>query len=190
MVLQAGAVLARPGYIKLKLNWINVFVACMFFANSRDNAMPYFSLLEILTLENIYKFKVALFAHKITNNTSNVPTIFKGTLTLASEVHSYNTRFVSKHNFYRPRIRNSYGAATFAFAGSKVWENIPSKLKTLPYNNFYEQYKLYLLTTQWVIFDFTVVTISNCFYFFFFIYEIVRKKICTFKFPFSVMHYL
>ena len=125
----------------------NKFVRSMFFANSRDNAVPYFSLLEILSLENIYKFKVALFTHKIINNTSNVPKIFKGTLTPASEVHRYDTRFVSNHNFYRPRIRNSYGAAIFAFAGSKVWENIPSKLKNT-YYSFYQQYKLYLLRTQ------------------------------------------
>ena len=38
----------------------------MFFAYSRDKK-PYFNLLEILTLENTYKFKVALFTHKITN---------------------------------------------------------------------------------------------------------------------------
>jgi len=120
----------------------------MFFAYSRDNAIPYFSLLEILTLENIYKFKVALFTHKITNNVTNVPMIFKGTLTPASEVHRYNTRFVSNLNFHRPRISNNYGAATFAFVGSKIWENIPSKLKKLPYNNFYKHYKLYLLNTQ------------------------------------------
>ena len=81
--------------------------------------MPYFNLLEILTLENIYKYKVTLFTHKITNNTTNVPTIFKGTLTLASEVHSYNTRFISNLNFHRLRINNNYGAATFAFAGPK-----------------------------------------------------------------------
>ena len=87
----------------------------MFFAYSRDNAIPYYNLLEILTLENIYKFKVALFTHKITNNVTNVPMIFKGTLTLASEVHRYNTRFT-----------------TFAFVGSKMWENIPSKFKKTP----------------------------------------------------------
>ena len=58
----------------------------MFSAYSRDNAMPNLNVLGILTLENIYKFKVALFTHKITNNTTNVPVIFKGTLTLASEV--------------------------------------------------------------------------------------------------------
>ena len=102
----------------------NKCVRSMFFAYSRDNAIPYFNLLEILTLENIYKFKVALFTHKITNNVTNVPMIFKGTLTLASEVHSYNTSFVSNLNFHRPRISNNYGAATFAFVGSKIWENI------------------------------------------------------------------
>ena len=111
MVLHAGAVLVRPGYVRLKLN----------------NAMPYFNLLEIITLENIYKFKVALFTHKITNNATNVPTIFKGTFTLASEVHSYITSFVSNLNFHRPRINNNYGAITFAFAGPKMWEKILSK---------------------------------------------------------------
>ena len=111
----------------------------MFFAYSRDNAMPYFNLLEIFILENIYKFNVALFTHKITNNVTNVSTILKGTLTLASKVHSYNTRFVSNLNFHRPRTRNNYEAATFAFAGSRIWEKIPSKLKKLPYNNFYKK---------------------------------------------------
>ena len=43
----------------------NKCVRSIFFAYSRDNAIPYFNLLEILTLENIYKFKVALFTHKI-----------------------------------------------------------------------------------------------------------------------------
>ena len=106
------------------------------------------NFLGILTLENIYKFIVALFTHKITNNTTNIPNIFKGTLILASEIHSYNTRFVSNLNFYRPRIMNNYGAATFAFAGSKIWEKIPSKLKMLSYNSFHKQYKLYFLNTQ------------------------------------------
>ena len=126
----------------------NKCVRSMFFAYSRDSAMPYLNLLGILTLENIYKFKVALFTHKIINTTTNIPYIFKGTLTLASEVHSYNTRFVSNLNFHRPRIMNNYEAATLAFAGSKIWEKIPTKLKKLSYNSFYKQYKLYLLNAQ------------------------------------------
>ena len=82
----------------------NKCVGSLFFAYSRDNAMPYFNLLEILTIENIYKFKVALFTHKITNNATNVPTILKGTLALAPEVHGYSTRFVSNLNFHRQWI--------------------------------------------------------------------------------------
>ena len=64
----------------------NRCVRSIFFAHSshsRDNAMSYYNLLEILTLENIYKFKLALFIHKI-NNPTNIPAIFSGTLTLAS----------------------------------------------------------------------------------------------------------
>ena len=52
----------------------------MFFSYRRDKATPYFNVLEILTLENIYKVKVALLAHKITNKATNAPWIFKGTL--------------------------------------------------------------------------------------------------------------
>ena len=45
----------------------------MFFSYRRDKATPYFNVLEILTLENIYKVKVALLTHKITNKATNVP---------------------------------------------------------------------------------------------------------------------
>ena len=44
--------------------------------------MSYFNLLKILTLENIYKFKLALFIHEINNDPTNIPAIFSGTLTL------------------------------------------------------------------------------------------------------------
>ena len=109
----------------------NKCVRSIFFAHSRDNATPYYNLLEILKLENIYKLKIALFTHKITSGQANFPAIFSRTLTLASEVHSYNTRFVTSLNFYRPRVNNNYGAATFSFVASKLWETIPSDLKIL-----------------------------------------------------------
>ena len=51
---------------------------------------------------------------------------FKGTLTLAFEVHSYKATTADLYgtliNFYRPRIRNNYEDAAFSFAGSKIWE--------------------------------------------------------------------
>jgi hypothetical protein len=46
-----------------------------FFANSRETALPYYNLLELLTLDNIYKFRVAVFAHKILIQQTDIPEI-------------------------------------------------------------------------------------------------------------------
>ena len=73
----------------------NKCIRSIFFAHSRENATPYYNLLDILKLDNIFKLKVALFAHKIINNPTGIPTIFSGTLPLASDFHSHYTRFVS-----------------------------------------------------------------------------------------------
>ena len=121
---------------------------CSKAAHSRDNASPYYNLLGILKFENVYKFKVALFTHKILNGSTNIPTIFHRTLTRASEIHNYNTRFASNLNFHRPKANNNYGTSTFASVSSKLWESIPTNLKKMPGTSFYNQYKLHLLNTQ------------------------------------------
>ena len=126
----------------------NKCMRSMFFAHSRDNASPYYNLLGILKFENVYKFKVALFTHKILNGSTNIPTIFHRTLTRASEIHNYNTRFASNLNFHRPKANNNYGTSTFASVSSKLWESIPTNLKKMPGTSFYNQYKLHLLNTQ------------------------------------------
>ena len=103
----------------------------MFFTYNKDTALPYFSRLEILTVENIYQFKVALFTQIIINNATNVPWIYsKEPLpSLWGLYSSYNNRFLSNRNFHWPKISNKYGAGTFAFVRSKIWENIPSEVK-------------------------------------------------------------
>ena len=126
----------------------NKCVRSMFFAYGRDNATPCYNLLGILKFENVYKFKVALFTHKILNGSTNISVIFHKTLTRASEIHTHNTRFAAKLNFHRPKPNNNYGTSTFAFVSSKLWETIPTNIKRLPYTSFLNQYKLYLLNTQ------------------------------------------
>ena len=91
---------------------------------------------------------IALFAHNILNGSTNISTIFHRSLTRASEIHTYNTRFASKLNFHRPKVNNNYGTSTFAFVSSQLWETIPTNIKRLPYSSFCNQYKLYLLTMQ------------------------------------------
>ena len=47
----------------------------MFFARGRENASPYYNLLGILKLENIYRLKVSLFTYKLKNDKSNTPAV-------------------------------------------------------------------------------------------------------------------
>ena len=64
------------------------------------------------------------------------------------DFHGHYTRFVSNLNLRRPLIHNNYGASTFTFIASKIWETIPLYLKKLYYYAFSKQYKLYLLNSQ------------------------------------------
>ena len=57
--------------------------------------MSYFNLFQILALENFANLKLGLLIHKIKNDPANITTIFSGSLSLASEVHSYSTRFAT-----------------------------------------------------------------------------------------------
>ena len=139
----AGEVFAKLGWIRSRLSKINALV--QFFAQSRENATSYYNLLDILKFDNIFKLKVAFFAHKIINDPTGIPTIFSGTLPLASDCHSHYTTFVSTLNFHRPQINNNYRAFTFFFIASKIWETIPQELKKLCYYRFSKYFKLYLL---------------------------------------------
>ena len=100
-----------------------------FFVHSRENATSHYNLLDILKFDNIFKLKVGLFAHNIINDPTGITTIFSGTLPLAPVCHSHYTRFVSNLNFHSPQINNNYGASTFSFIASKVWETIPLEFK-------------------------------------------------------------
>ena len=60
-----------------KLNKIKVSqnncIRCIFFANKRESPTPYFTLLEILKLENIFKFKIDTLVHRIQYQKKDTP---------------------------------------------------------------------------------------------------------------------
>ena len=73
----------------------NKCIRSIFFAHGRESAGPYYNLLEILKLENVYRLKMSLFILKIKNNKSNIPAVISDILTPASEVHFHNTRYAA-----------------------------------------------------------------------------------------------
>jgi len=83
MILQARVVPVKR--LQKIITKQNRCLGSILFAQSRDNAMSYFNLFTNLNLNSNL--------HKIKNDPTNIPAIYFGTLTLASEVHSYNTRF-------------------------------------------------------------------------------------------------
>ena len=113
-----------------------------------ENADPYYNLLGILKLDNIFKLKMSTFAYKIKNIESSIPAVYIDSLTPASEINHYNTRFAAKQNFYSPKVKTNYGIFTFKFTVSKIWESIPTKLKNLAFLPFKKQYKQHILDTQ------------------------------------------
>ena len=78
--------------------------------------------------------------------------VFHALTPSAQLVVLYHFRAVMKtslaFNFHRPQINNNYGASSFSFIASKIWETIPLELEKLCYYRSYKQFKLYLLNAQ------------------------------------------
>ena len=110
----------------------NECLRSIFFANARESAGPYYKLLGILKLDNIYKFRICCLTYKIKNGTDSIPDVFLDVLTTAYNIHNYNTRFASNFNFFRPRVSTNLGKSSFKFSGSKIWETVPLSLKRVP----------------------------------------------------------
>ena len=115
-----------------KLNRIKVSqnkcLRCILFANKRESLPPYYILLEILKLENVFKLKISTLVHKIQRPKKRTPVALSEMILPASKVHNYNTRYATNQNLYRPASR-TYGIGRFKVLASKIWETILFKLK-------------------------------------------------------------
>ena len=79
---------------------------------------PYFTLLEILKLENIFKLKIGVLVHKIQYQKKDTPHALYDLVQPASAVHNYNTRYATNQNPCRPFSRTNYGLAGFSVVAS------------------------------------------------------------------------
>ena len=78
---------------KIKVSQNNC-IRCIFFANKRESPTLYFTLLEILKLENIFKLKIGALVHKIQYQKKDTPPALYDVVQPAS-ADNYNTRPVS-----------------------------------------------------------------------------------------------
>ena len=127
----------------------NHAVRLIFFARtlgkSTESAFPLLHLLDVLTVNNIYRLHILKFTHLW--HKGLLPVLFQSYFQYASSIHGYNTRYASKQNLYKPKERTNSGKQT-AFAASVLWDNIPVDLKSLNVFNFSKKLKLHLLSEQ------------------------------------------
>ena len=89
---------------------IRVMFFVTLFGPDTDSALPLLNLLDLLIVTNIYKLQLLNFTHQW--HSKKLPNIFNQHFRYASEVHTYNTRYASKSNFYKPRSRTNIGKQT------------------------------------------------------------------------------
>ena len=126
----------------------NNCIRCILFASKRESPTPYYTLLEILKLENVFKLKIGTLVHKLQYREKDTPPALYDLAQPASVVHQYNTTYASNQNLHRPFSRTNYGLARFSVVASLIWETIPMKIKCLEFNSFKKEYKLFLLESQ------------------------------------------
>ena len=88
----------HDGACEIKISHNNC-LRCIFFADKRENATPYLTLLDILKLENILKLKIGSLVHKLQYNKQETPPALHDLVSLASDVHKHNTRIATGQNF-------------------------------------------------------------------------------------------
>jgi hypothetical protein len=128
----------------------NQVMRIMFFAITHGpltkSALPYLNMLEILSVDNLYRLSALKFTHLW--HKGQLPRIFDNLFQYASDVHTYNTRYSSKQNLHKKRVRTNYGKQMTSFAFIDLWKDLPKQLKDLNVFCFSKLVKKYLLKKQ------------------------------------------
>lgn len=132
---------------KIKISQNNC-IHSTFFTSERESPAPYFTLLEILKIENILKLKIGSLVHKIQYQKKNIPLVLYDLAQPASAVHKYYTGYATNQNLFRPFSRTNYGLSRFSVVTSQTWQTIPIEIKCLPSKSFNKENKLFLLGRQ------------------------------------------
>ena len=128
----------------------NTVIRTIFFATTRgkdtESAFPFMNLLDILSVTSIFKLQALKFEHRW--HSKALPNIFDNHFQYASDIHSYNTRYASNKNFYKPCTRTNIGKQSVSSIVVDLWQDLPTSLKNLNTFSFSGKVKEFLLKTQ------------------------------------------
>ena len=82
------------------------------------------SLLDILTVDNIYRLEVLKFSHSWHNGL--LPEVFDNIFQYTRNIHGYNTRYTAKQNFYKHKVKTNAGKQSVSCIAIDIWKDLPS----------------------------------------------------------------
>ena len=123
----------------------NHSIRLIFFARTfdeqTDGALPLLNLLDVPTVNNIYKFQALKFTHLW--HKGLLPSLFQDFFQYAGNVHEYDTRYASRKNLYISKVRTNSGKQTITYTAAVLWDNLPIHLEKLNVFKFSKQLKHY-----------------------------------------------
>lgn len=135
---------AAASIIKPVLNLQKRIIRIITHSSFDSPSTPIFSKLNILRIDTLYKFNLAILMHKIHNNQI---TGSYNNLALTQITHNYNTRGSKNKNYFQKFNRLNLGINSFITNGIKLWNKISISTKNLPLNTFKKKIKQHLINS-------------------------------------------
>ena len=106
----------------------------IYFATSREHAVPLFIASNVLPVNMLYYKTVSTLMHDVKNNMAppNILNLF----TSVRSVHTYHTRAATSDKFHCKYSRLKQQKDSFSRVGVKIWNEIPDDLRELTKSSF------------------------------------------------------
>ena len=98
----------------------------------------------MLTVANVYRLHALKFIHAWHKGV--LPEPFNHSF---QYVHNYNTRYASKQNLHKFRVKTNTGKQMISFMAIDLWQELPYKFKDLNQFAFSKSVKNYMLSQQY-----------------------------------------
>ena len=133
-----------PSYLRKLQCLQNKAIRIIFNSNRLTSVTPIFHALEILKIEDLFKYGVGKLMFQFSKKT--LPLCFSSLFTYTSAIHNRSTRSQSLNNLYLPNYSTRRCQRCICFPGTKIWNSISPEIKILSYNKFKISLKKQLLS--------------------------------------------
>ena len=104
---------------------------------------PLFSTKQLLKLDDLYKYQLGIFMHKVTH--CQLPQHMSSMFLRTDNIHSHQLR--NQNAYYIQQIRTNTRKSTINFSGPKFWNTLSANLQQLvSIHQFKKKFKALLLT--------------------------------------------